>query len=99
MKRLSKMAYELRDVTIFFERMVNENPVREIAMIHNRSVSRINQILKKQIIQFKNSYFVENDHLTIQLSLLSKYLMQDYYHYEIGLILQRYYIRMKNVLS
>lgn len=98
MKRLSKMAYELRDITIFYERTVKAKPVREIAMIHGRSISRINQLLRVQAIKFKHYRFTRDGssyRKTIPLSILSRYIIRNFYHYEIGLILQRYYIRMK----
>ncbi len=99
MKRLSKMAYELRDVTIFYEKHVNQYPARFIAGTYNRSTSRICQILKIQMVRFKfyakNRYAMPEPELKITLITNERQLMLDFYHYEIGLILQRYYIRMK----
>lgn len=97
MKRLTKMAYELRDVTIFYERMIEEHSVDGISFVHKRSKSRIRQILKIQKERF--SHFIksvsDSDKQLFVKLIFSKYVMQRFYHYEIGLILQRYYIRMK----
>ncbi len=98
MKRLTKMAYELRDVTIFYQRMVRQLPVDEIAFDHKRSKSRIHQILRIQ--KERHTYYIKNTtNLYKQYwteSLMERYIMQKFYHYEIGLILQRYYIKEKN---
>ena len=97
MKRLSKMAYELRDVTIFYQRMVRQLPIDEIAFDHKRCKSRIHQILRIQKQHY--TYYLDNtiktEHQYCMYLLWSKRIMQQFYHYEIGLILQRYYIRMK----
>ncbi len=97
MKRLSKMAYELRDVTIFYQRMVRQMPVDEIAFDHKRSKARIYQILDIQKQRY--TYYVKNQTNMYKQywteSLMGRYVMQNFYHYEIGLILQRYYIRIK----
>ncbi len=91
------MAYELRDVTIFYERYVVQSPASLIAIEHFRSTSRIHQILKIQKERY--TYYVKNQtNMRGQYwgeSLMDRYIMQNFYHYEIGLILQRYYIRMK----
>ena len=97
MKRFSKMAYQLRDVTIFYERMVEQHSVDGISCEHRRSKARIYQILKKQKIRY--NFYLDNTIKTegqyyIYL-LWSKRIMQQFYHFEINCILQRYYIRIK----
>ena len=97
MKRLSKMAYELRDVTIFYEKHVNQYSTKVIAEIHNRSVSRISQILKIQMVRFK--YYVDNMQKSLSQYEMIEFMRKPYYtlfyYYEIYCVLQRYYIRMK----
>lgn len=98
MKRLSKMAYELRDVTIFYQRMVRQQPVDEIAFDHKRCKSRIHQILRIQKQRY--AYYVKNETNAHRqywtTSMVERYIMQNFYHYEIYCILQRYYIKMGN---
>lgn len=96
MKRLSKMAYELRDVTIFFKKRLLDVPSKLLAYKHKRSVSRINQIVKIQDDKFLNYIFIRARTIFQTNLLTANQSMQHYYHHEIGLILQRYYIRMKN---
>ena len=97
MKHLSKMAYELRDVTIFYDKYVNVFSTKEIAVQHNRSTSRINQILKIQMDRYKH-FLIRYNQETVQCEAFyqQKLYIRLFYHYEIRLILQRYYIRMKN---
>ena len=97
MKRLSKMAYELRDVTIFFDKYVNVFSTKEIAIQHNRSTSRICQILRIQMVRYEH-FLIRYNQETVQREAFyqQRLYVRLFYHYEIGLILQRYYIRMKN---
>ena len=48
MKRLSKTEYELRDLTIFYERTILQLSLTNIAFKHGLSKSMIGKILRKR---------------------------------------------------